>query len=129
VRHLRLAQQERAKLDAVRALLEGAPGSAQPAAGDGGAGAEAVVLVEPDRALTGAPLVAVRVEQPVRALTRADAHVEPAEPPRGVSKQVEGLGVVVAARGREVEAPLPVVLRPRHLGGVDLAHPRHRRPI
>ena len=75
-------------------VVERSPGPPQPPAGDRRPGHEAVVLVQPHRALPGPALVAELVVGPVGELAGRDAVVEAPEPPRGLGQQVGPLGLV-----------------------------------
>ena len=86
VGRLGLAQAEGAVLGRLRIVLERSAGPAQPTAGDGGPGLEAVVLLEPDRALARRAAVPELVEARVRRLAGVDALVETAEPPGRVGQ-------------------------------------------
>ena len=113
MRRLRLAQPEGAVLDRLVVVAERVPGAAQPSPCDGGTGLEAVVLVEPHGALTGAPAVADVVEARVRLLASVDAVVETADPPRRLGQHVEPrrlTGRIVVARSahRRVVRALPI---------------------
>src|SRR5687768_16291612 len=93
--------------------LERATRPSQPAARHRPTRPEAVVLVEPDRALTCGPVLAELVDDPVRALTGLDAVVEAAEPPCRLGEHVLALGLycrhIRRDPPRRVERLLPVV--------------------
>ena len=128
MRHLGLAQQQRAELDAVAAAPERPASPAQPPARDGWAGAEAVVLVQPDRALPGPPVVAELVEQAVGLLARVDAGVEPTEPPCGVGEEVEPFGLGEGVHRRLRPRPRPSSLASRAGARPRVPRRAHRLP-
>jgi hypothetical protein len=72
-----------------------------------------MMLVEPDRALTRAPLLTELLECAVRALAGVDALLEPTEPPGSVGMHLEAFGVfdrlVELDTFDERDARLPVV--------------------
>jgi hypothetical protein len=96
---LGFAEQHGAVLGAVRIVGEGLLRAPQPRPGDGGAGFEAVVLVEPHRALACPPPVVELVVDGVGALAGIDAVVEVAEPPGGVGQQREPGRLLPALEG------------------------------
>lgn len=133
MRHLGLAEEQRAELDAVLAGADGTAGTAEPSAGDRRVRPEAVMLVEPHRTLPGAPVVAGAIEEVIRRFARLDAAVELAQPPGGVGKEIEPLGLLerslhVGTGERSVVAALPVMAGPCGAGVLKAAHHAHPRP-
>ncbi len=104
VHHLDLPDDEVAVLDARAFVVEPLSRPAQPRTGDRGLRPERVVLVEPHGALPGATLIAGGLVDRVRRLTRGDAVVHAAQPPRGVGPHVEPRGVDAGISGDRVVA-------------------------
>ena len=119
VRGLGLPQDEVAVLGALGVAVEALTSPPQPGAADARLRPEAVVLVEPDGALSGPPVLAALVERQERGLAVLDALVHATQPPRRLGEQVEasGLGTAIAVRTRDlrrgVVRPLPVVASER----------------
>ena len=115
VRDLGLPQHQVAVLGALDVALEPMTGPAQPRPADAGLGLEAVVLVEPHRALRGLPAGIALVEDREGGLARLDALVHPSQPPRRLgacvqpSRLAERIIVVARHRPGRVVGGLPVV--------------------
>ena len=116
---LRLPQDEVAVLGALGVAVEALTSPPQPRAADARLRPEAVVLVEPDRALSGQPVLAALVEGRERGLAMLDALVHATQPPRRLGEQVEASGLCAAiaigsaAPRRGLVGLLPVVASER----------------